>query len=94
MKNLITFFTQSSEDPTKTSAVLTGILIALASYIQQAGEFMPVISAFYESPLGKDLSPILTAIGMIFGGIWFLFGIFRKLTNKVEEKVLDNYTTR
>jgi len=84
LSSIITFFTQSSEDPTKTSATLTGILIAFASYVQQYASVIPFIHNFFASPAGAQLDPILTAIGMIVGGIWFLFGLFRKLTNKVQ----------
>lgn len=84
MQNLITFFTQSSEDPTKTSATLTGILIALSAWVQHAGIAIPFINSFYSSAPGQQVEPALTAVGMVIGGIWFLFGLFRKLTNKVE----------
>ncbi len=84
MKSIITFFTQSSEDPAKTSATLTGILIAAASYIQQYADFIPVVHSFFTSPLGAQLDLICTSLGMIVGGIWCLFGLFRKFTNKIE----------
>lgn len=84
MQNLITFFTQSSEDPAKTSATLTGALIAIASYVHTYAAYLPAINNFFTSPLGQQLDPILTAVGMIIGGTWFLFGVFRKFTNKVE----------
>lgn len=84
MKQIITFFTQSSESPDRTSATLTGILIAAAAYVQQLGAFVPFINDFYASAIGQQLDPILTAIGMVVGGIWFLFGLFRKFTNRVE----------
>lgn len=84
MKSIITFFTQSSEDPAKTSATLTGLLIMAASYVQQYGDVIPVVHNFFASPVGQQIDPILTAVGMVIGGIWFLFGIFRKFTNKVE----------
>lgn len=82
---IITFFTQSSEDPAKTSATLTGILISLASYLQQYADVVPFIGRFFDSPVGHNLSPIFTSIGMIVGGIVTLFGLFRKLTNKIED---------
>ncbi len=84
MNAIITFFTQSSEDPAKTSATLTGLLIALAAQGQQLFGFIPVVHDFYVGPIGSQLDPILTAVGSIVGGTWFLFGLFRKLTNKVE----------
>lgn len=89
MKNIITFFTQSSEDPAKTSATLTGILISASSYIQSViAPHVPFLSNFYNSPLGHESEAICTSIGFIIGGIIFLFGLFRKFTNKVEEKVI------
>lgn len=88
MNNVITFFTQSSENPEKTSATLTGILIAAASWVHQFASVVPVIDQVFKSPVGQQLDPLLTAIGMIVGGVWFLFGLFRKLTNKVETKVI------
>lgn len=84
MQNIITFFTQSSEDPAKTSATLTGLLIAAAAQIQQYLGFIPVVHNFFASPVGQQLDPILTAVGTIVGFSWFLFGLLRKLTNKVE----------
>lgn len=84
MNKLITFFTQSSEDPTKTSATLTGILIGVSAYLQQYVATFPILDKFYSSPVGLELEPTLTAVGMIVGGVIFLFGLFRKLTNKVE----------
>ena len=84
MNNIITFFTQSSEDPAKTSATLTGILIGIASYLQQYGAFVPVINNFFLSPIGQNIDAILTDVGMILGTAWCLFGLIRKLTNKVE----------
>lgn len=88
MLNFITFFTQSSEDPNKTSATLTGILISLSTYLQSVvAPHIPVIASFYNSPLGQNAEAICTSIGMVIGGIWFLFGLFRKLSNKVEDKV-------
>lgn len=84
LNNIITFFTQSSEDPAKTSATLTGILIALSAQVQQLAVFIPGINAFYLSPLGQQLDAILTGVGTILGTAWFLFGLFRKVTNKVE----------
>lgn len=89
IKNIVTFFTQSSEDPAKTSATLTGILIALASYLHQYAVFIPIVNKFFASPLAQQTDAILSAIGMILGSVWFLFGLFRKATNKVESK-LDN----
>lgn len=88
MKNIITFFTQSSEDPAKTSATLTGILISASAWLQQyAGENITFIHNFYMSPLGRDIEPTLTAVGMVVGGIWFIFGLFRKATNQVERSI-------
>ncbi len=84
MKNFIAFFTQSSEDPAKTSATLTGLLIALSAQVQHLGAFIPGISAFYTSPIGLQLDTILTGVGTILGTAWFLFGLFRKLTNQAE----------
>jgi len=81
---IITFFTQSSEDPAKTSATLTGALIYTASYLQQYSDVIPFIGKFFSSEIGQQLDPILTSIGMITGGIICLFGLFRKLTNKIE----------
>lgn len=88
MKDFITFFTQSSEDPGKTSATLTGLLIALASWVQQFATTWPVINNFFASPAGQQIDQIMTSVGMIVGGIWFLFGLFRKVTNTVETKVI------
>lgn len=88
MLNLIQFFTRSSEDPTKTSATLTGILISLSTYLQSiVAPHIPVIANFYASPLGQNAEQICTSIGMVVGGIWFLFGLFRKGTNAIETKV-------
>lgn len=88
MKNIITFFTQSSEDPAKTSATLTGILISLSSYLQSiVAPHIPFLSQFYNSPLGQQSEQVATGLGFVVGGIVFLFGIFRKATNKVEDKV-------
>lgn len=82
---LITFFTASSEDPTKTSATLTGILISLSTYLQAVvAPHIPFLSAFYNSPLGQQSEQVATGLGMVIGGIWFLFGLIRKLTNKIE----------
>ncbi len=85
MQNLITFFSQSSEDPSRTSATLTGLLISFASYAHQSLSFIPAVNTFFASSLGQQVDPILTAAGMIIGGIWFLFGLFRKITNGVEK---------
>lgn len=84
MNSIITFFTQSSEDPAKTSATLTGLLIACASWLSQYATAIPLIHNFFASPLGQQIDPAMQAVGMIGGGIWFLFGLFRKVTNKVE----------
>lgn len=84
MKSIITFFTQSSEDPTRTSATLTGLLIMAASYVQEKLDFVPFIHAYFMSPIGQQTDQILTAVGMVVGAVWFLFGLFRKFTNKVE----------
>lgn len=84
IKSIITFFTQSSEDPAKTSATLTGLLIALSAQVQQLAVFVPGISTFYASPLGQQLDVILTGVGTIVGTGIFLFGLFRKVTNKAE----------
>lgn len=89
MKDFITFFTQSSEDPEKTSATLTGILIAAASWLQQFGTTWPVINTFFASQLGQQTDQIMTSVGMIVGGIWFLFGLLRKGTNAIETKVIS-----
>lgn len=85
MQNIITFFTQSSEDPAKTSATLTGLLISFASYAHTSLSFIPAVNTFFASNLGQQVDPILTAVGMIVGGIWFIFGLIRKLTNGVEK---------
>lgn len=82
---IITFFTQSSEDPAKTSATLTGLLIMGATWIQSHLGFIPLVHDFFASQLGQQIDPVLTSIGMIGGAVWFLFGLFRKLTNKVED---------
>lgn len=88
MLNFITFFTHSSEDPTKISATLTGLLISLSAYLQSVvAPHIPVIASFYNSPLGQNAEQICTSLGMVIGGIWFLFGLLRKASNKVEEKV-------
>lgn len=84
MQDIIKFFTQSSEDPNKTSATLTGILIAGAAWSHQYLSVLPFVHDFFISPLGQQIDPILTATGMVIGGMWTLFGIFRKITNKVE----------
>ena len=84
MKNIITFFTQSSEDPAKTSATLSGLLLIAAAQIQQYFDFIPAVHDFFISPIGQQLDPILTAIGTIAGFTWFLYGLLRKFTNKVE----------
>lgn len=84
MNSIITFFTQSSEDPAKTSATLTGLLISLSAYIQQYFSYIPGIHAFYASQLGMQSEAICTGLGMTIGGAWFLFGLFRKATNKIE----------
>ncbi len=85
MLKIISFFTQSSEDPTKTSATLTGILISLSTYLQSVvAPHIPVIANFYNSPLGQQSEQIATGLGMVIGGIWFLFGLLRKGTNKIE----------
>lgn len=86
MQNLITFFTQSSEDPAKTSATLTGLLISLSTYLQgPIGSHLPFISSFYASPLGQQSDALCTGLGFVIGGAWFLFGLFRKATNKVND---------
>lgn len=84
LNKIITFFTQSSEDPAKTSATLTGILITVASYLQQYSDAIPFLGKFFTSEVGQNLDPILASIGMTVGGIVCLFGLFRKFTNKVE----------
>jgi hypothetical protein len=84
--SIITFFTQSSEDPTKTSATLTGILIGAAAWAHQYLLFIPGVSTFFQSPAAQSLDAILTATGMVIGGVWTLVGLFRKLTNTVEQK--------
>lgn len=84
VNKIITFFTQSSEDPAKTSATLTGLLIAIAAQTQQNFGFIPAVHDFFLSPLGQQIEPVATAIGTIVGSIVFLFGLYRKLTNKIE----------
>lgn len=84
MDKIITFFTQSSEDPAKTSATLTGVLIVIASYLQEYADTIPFLGKFFASPVGQNLEPVLTSVGMTIGGIVCLFGLFRKFTNKVE----------
>ncbi len=85
LNKFITFLTQSSEDPSKTSATLTGILISLSTYLQSVvAPHIPLLSEFYNSPLGQQSEQVCTGIGFVLGGIWFLFGLFRKATNKVE----------
>lgn len=84
MDKLITFFTQSSEDPGRTSATLTGILIGGAAWIHQYLDVIPFVHNLFVSPLGQQIDPILTSIGTIVGTGWCLFGLLRKLTNKVE----------
>lgn len=84
LDKIITFLSQSSEDPTKTSASLTGALIFIASYLQQYSDTIPFLGKFFTSEIGQNLDPILTSIGMTVGGIICLFGLLRKLTNKVE----------
>lgn len=86
VNNIVTLFTQSSEDPAKTSATLTGLLIMVSTYVQQLGVFIPFINEFYLSPIGSQMEQICTAMGMIVGGIWFLFGLFRKVTNSIEDR--------
>lgn len=85
MNSIITFFTQSSEDPAKTSATLTGLLIMAAVKVHQYLDFVPFVHNFFASPVGAQLDPILTAVGYTLGGAWALFGILRKLTNKIED---------
>lgn len=82
-KSIVSFFTQSSEDPAKTSATLTGFLIMAATWTQANLTFIPAVATFFASPLGAQLQPELTAVGYILGGVWALFGIYRKVTNTV-----------
>lgn len=94
MKNIITYvvtsLTQSSEDPNKTSATLTGLLISVSAYLQAVvAPHIPIIASFYNSPIGQQAEAICTSLGMVIGGIWFLFGLIRKGTNKIEEKVIS-----
>lgn len=87
MQSIISFFTQSSEDPAKTSATLTGILISLSSWLQSViAPHIPFLATFYNSPLGQQSEAICTGIGFVIGGIVFLFGLFRKGTNLIEAK--------
>lgn len=79
MKNLIASILQSSQDPTKTSATITGVLIAFSSWLQGAlGPYIPFISNFYHSTLGMQSNQICTGLGIVIGGTLFLFGLFRK----------------
>lgn len=84
LASIVTFFTQSSEDPNKTSATLTGILISVASYAQQYLAFVPGVNHFFASPIGQQIDPVLTCVGFILGSAWTLFGLLRKLTNKAD----------
>ena len=88
LQNIVTFFTQSSDNPEKTSATLSGILLMGASWLSQYATAIPVIHSFFASPLGQQVDPAIQAISMIGGGILALFGLFRKLTNKVEATVV------
>lgn len=93
MKNILSTIvlslTQSSENPEKTSATLTGILISVSTYLASVvGPHVPVIADFYASPLGMQANAICTSLGMVAGGILFLFGVIRKGTNKVEAKII------
>jgi hypothetical protein len=90
ISSIVTFFTESSEDPSKTSATLTGLLISLSSWLQNvAGPHIPFIANFYSSPLGQQASQLCYGLGFVIGGAWFLFGLFRKFTNTVEGKVIQ-----
>ena len=87
LTNFITFFTRSSEDPAKTSATLTGLIIAVSSYIQlNLAPIIPFLNNFYSSPIGHDIETIATCLGMMVGALITIFGLIRKLTNKVESK--------
>ncbi len=89
MQSFITFFTQSSEDPSKTSATLAGLLLAGAAWAHQYLVFVPYVNEFFLSPAGQQTDAALTGIAYVIAGIWTLFGIFRKITNKIEEKVVS-----
>ena len=86
INNIITFFSQSSEDSQKTSATLTGILIGVASYLAQFATVIPAIGNFFNSPIGQNMNALLTAVGMLLGSAWTIFGLLRKVSNKIESK--------
>lgn len=74
MKAIISFFAQSSADPSKLSATLTGIIVGVASYI------VFIAAHFYGVPVDvQQVTDFATLVGTTGGGIVTIFGIIRKV---------------
>lgn len=82
MKNFIDQILTSSEDCTKISARVTGLLISFSSYaIFALAKFGFMLS-------DAQFTLIVTQVGTVAGAVWFLFGLGRYIVNKIGDKFL------
>ncbi len=82
MKNFIDQILTSSEDCTKISARVTGLLLSGSSFA------MFSLAKFGFMLSDAQFTLIVTQIGTVAGAIWFLFGLGRYIVNKIGEKFL------
>ena len=68
----------SSQDPTKVSATVSGIILGSSSTIVW---FATQLFHFQITP--SDVSSLATGLGMTAGAIYFIYGLVRKLIIKL-----------
>lgn len=75
MKNFLCWVFNSSEDPEKISALVTGFLITWSSYIVDG------INLFHKSVTMSQVTDAASQLGIVVGAIWAFVGGIRKIIN-------------
>lgn len=70
-------FWASSQDPTKVSTTVTGLITACSAFIIEMAMML-----FHITITATDVTSLATGLGMFAGGIVFLVGVSHKIIHK------------
>lgn len=73
MNNELNPVIASSTDPTQVSNYIRGLILSASSFI-----ILFATQIFHLTISASDVSSLATSIGMIAGGIWFIYGLLHK----------------
>ena len=72
----------SSENPEKLAATVKGLILTFSSLIILLG-------GYFGAPIAQEqIVEVATQIGVVAGGVWFLFGLIRKIIVRFSNRAL------